>query len=529
MRLCAATLVVALCVAASVVAPLAAASVSVDTAMSPAAERTVATTDSPVTEVRTYDRTPSTPGSVNVTLEYELAAEVESLCINLPRDATAVNATGFVSSGGYCTRHWDGETETPSVSFTLPVETLSDSAPGPQIETEDWAFVEAYAAGKFRLAGEDWTFFTDRTTGEDNIERRTEFAGGAGAGTRSGAFVGPTETVTWSGDGERFRVVTPRAGDVPLDRYRSVLVSASADLRVGNRHNVTVFAFPEGVHAGSAIGGGILVPHHEKFRYAMTTWLHEYVHTRQRGLYPERDRMQWFVEASASYYDLRLAVEQGEMDYETFREEVTTDRFPDSVLTNRSTWKHGGVQYALGAHELAALDARIRAATNGTRTLEDVFYLMNRQSGRVSYTEFMDAVETVAGRSLDDWIDRYIATSETPTLPEDGGWLERPSGPRDADGDNVSTHEEKRRGLHPFEADSNGDGVRDGQTTTRTTTRTTTTFESTTRTTTTVDSTSTDTTTDSPGAGGSDGGSPGFGVFAPVVALLGVALWRRVS
>lgn len=531
MRFRAATTLVALCVVASVVAPPVAASVSVHDAMSPSWERTAATADAPVTEIRTYDRTPSTQGSVNATLRYELDADVGSLCINLPREATDVNTTGFVASGGYCTRHWDGETETPSVSFTLPVETPSNSAPGPHIETDDWAFAEAHVAGRFRLEGDDWTDFTKRSIHENSIDRRVRFAGGAGAASESAAIMGPTRTVNWSGDGEQFRVVTPKAGDVPLDRYRSVLVSASRDLRVGNRHNATVFAFPDGVHAGKVTNEGILVPHADgNFETTRHTWIHEYVHTRQRGTYPG-DRMEWFVEASATYYDLRLAVEQDEADYESFREAVAADRYTDDVLTNRSTWPHGGVPYELGPHELAALDARIRTATNGTRTFDDVFYLLNRRTGDISYAEFEQDVATVAGRPLDDWLGRYLTTSETPPIPESGNWLERPSGPRNFDGDNLSTPEEKRRGLNPFEADSNGDGVRDGETRTTTRTTTTSTPTRTTTSTTATDSerSSTDTATDPSASAESDGGSPGFGVLSAVVALLGVALWRRAS
>jgi len=545
----AAVLVVAvLAVAAAVAGPATAAPGDGPTERDPANDESAATAsvaadadgdddgdddDAAVTEFRTYDRLPDTKGTVRVTLRYELSAGVASVCVSLPRDAEDVNASGFQAADGFCDWHWDGDTESPTLTFTKPVDTMADSAPGPEVERNGWAYVEANVPGRLRLAGGDWQFFENRSTGEPRIDRRVEFSGGEGAATDAAAILGPVEVANWSGDGERFRVLTPAAGDVPLERYRPALTAASADLHVGTRRNITVYAFPDGVHTGSLYGDSILVPQIDgDTQQAQRIWIHEYVHARQRGFYPT-DRLRWFVEASAEYYEYRLSLQRGEIDYATFRDGVTADRYTDAVLTNRSTWANRGVQYELGAHELAALDARIRAASNGTRTLEDVFYMLNRESSRVSYEDFADVVATVAGQRLDDWLDDFVASRDLPSVPESGDWLTEPDRPRHLDGDTLSTAAEKRRGLNPFAADSDGDGVRDGETppTTTTTEPTTEELTTTTETSTTTpttnaepaEATTTATTDESPGT------SPGFGVPAAVAALLAVGRWRRQS
>lgn len=487
----------------------------------------------PVTEIRTYNRTPAVDGSVRVTATYELASEVDGLCIRVQSEATDVEATGFYESMGYCNYYWNGSAREPTVSFVIPVETRNDTAPGPFVETDDWTFVRAHIPGKFRTTDDDdWSFFQQRPSFEWAIDRRARFAAGNGTAIGSHGLMGPARTANWTGDGELFRIVSPRAGNTSLDRYRSVLAEASRDLRVGDRGNVTVVALPEGIHAGSLSSGATLVPVGEEWPFRLTreTWIHEYVHTRQAVAPGER--MGWFVEASASYYELLLSVQQGEMTYGKFRKEASGGRYPDAVLANRSTWQHGSIPYERGPRVFAALDARIRSATNGTRTFADVFYLLNRRSGEVSYSEFKRDVATVAGRSLNTWLDRYFTTNATPPMPDDGGWVEQPPRSRDFDGDGISTNEEKRRGLNPFRVDSDGDGVPDGEqpdTTIRTTTWSTTDSSVTDRPATTTSSTTATSTTAPTTAEPSEAPIPGFGLLPSLAALVVAALRTRQS
>lgn len=74
---------------------------------------------------------------------------------------------------------------------------------------------------------------------------------------------------------------------------------------------------------------------------------------------------------------------------------------------------------------LAALDAKIREETNGTRTLEDVLWRLNRHDGEVTYTDFEDAVAAAAGRRYDDWLAANVAGSAVPAVPEAPARYER--------------------------------------------------------------------------------------------------------
>jgi len=88
------------------------------------------------------------------------------------------------------------------------------------------------------------------------------------------------------------------------------------------------------------------------------------------------------------------------------------------VLSNQSQWgPNDQGQYRKGAVVLSALDQRIRNETNGERNMDDVVYRMNTRNGTVTYADFKQIVEQVAGTSLDSWLDAQITTS---TYPEPG-------------------------------------------------------------------------------------------------------------
>jgi predicted metalloprotease with PDZ domain len=63
---------------------------------------------------------------------------------------------------------------------------------------------------------------------------------------------------------------------------------------------------------------------------------------------------------------------------------------------------------------LSALDQRIRNETNGQRSLDDVVYRMNTHNGTVTYADFKQIVQTVAGTSFDAWLDARVTTSMDP-------------------------------------------------------------------------------------------------------------------
>jgi len=87
--------------------------------------------------------------------------------------------------------------------------------------------------------------------------------------------------------------------------------------------------------------------------------------------------------------------------------------------SNISYYTKGGIVSFL-------LDARIRRATGGRRSLDDVLRLAYaRYSGERGFTteEFHQLLEEVAGTDLDSWLDRALATTEELDYGEALDWL----------------------------------------------------------------------------------------------------------
>lgn len=188
-----------------------------------------------------------------------------------------------------------------------------------------------------------------------------------------------------------------------------------------------------------------------------SVYVHEYAHTRQR--YNETDRMDWFDEASASYYDALLSLHAGYQNYDEFRHYVTSEEYADAVLANPD--RPGQADYDKGARVLAALDAKLRQSTDGAATLEDVWRRMNEHDGAVTYADFKAIVADVAGTNMDDWLDRYVTTDAVPDIPQDRQWFVPMESETDADGDGVPKSAELENGTDPFEPDTDSDDLDD--------------------------------------------------------------------
>jgi hypothetical protein len=224
------------------------------------------------------------------------------------------------------------------------------------------------------------------------------------------ALTGDADVVTRSANGRRVAVVVPE-GATPREDPAAVaeaLAAAARQLDVGDHDRaVLAYAVP-GVRRG-----GESVPARDEFWVNSearlddpeNVWLHEYVHTRQSfRLAPE---MRWFREASAEYYAARLSHEQGTVSKRAYRRHV--DGGPSrATLTDPGTWDGDDVPHDKGARVLAVLDAKVRAETDGRRSLEDVFRRLNGRDGRVTYAVFAGTVSEVAGAPMDAWLDRHV-------------------------------------------------------------------------------------------------------------------------
>jgi hypothetical protein len=374
--------------------------------------------DANVTGRLTYDQNTQT-----LTITYRNLSSVGEFWVDLTtthynRGVRVVNATGFAnlsSDVGYSFQ-WDGETQRPQLVLTVINQSVSQEEDHEYAATPRWGFfpVPSHStAANLSVAGEGFV-------GDQFI------------------LIGPNTVYTATEGCQDIRLIVPQAANLSESPGNIVgsLASASRQFDAGPRYSyVTAYAVADPIRRGGAATTHEFWVHDSasfdfgsEYRGAVipaNTWLHEYVHTRQLFAANESvqlgERMWWFTEASASYYAVELTTRQqyaGPCEYTYYFWNVSRTRMGQVVLSNQSQWgPNEQGQYRKGAVVLSALDQRIRNETNGQRTLDDVIYRMNTHDGTVTYADFKQVVESVAGTSLDSWLDTQITTK---TYPEPG-------------------------------------------------------------------------------------------------------------
>jgi hypothetical protein len=287
------------------------------------------------------------------------------------------------------------------------IESPGDTLP---VGTDSWALVSALPHVAYSHV---------QLGGDPGLETTTRVRGPGSAGDRL-VFLGDVETATRDPvAGTSVRLVVPQAaGSAPAkESILEMIVAADSDLDVADTDRVDIFvAPPPAARGGQTAGTDVWVEESSEIEGA-STWLHEFVHTQQR--YRPGEQMRWFTEASADYYATLLAAEQGRITSDAFRAEITSDRYEGDELADPDTWNSSDTPYEKGPRVLAALDMRIRNTTDGSRTLKDVFVLMNDHEGKLTYEDFTDYVAEVAGVRMDIWLSVFIHRTEVPDPPQD--------------------------------------------------------------------------------------------------------------
>jgi len=413
----------------------------------------IATTSAPLsTGARSFDikyaleRVSERPERIRVIVTAAPTSETTAMDGTLPADSEVEAVDGFDTSPDGV--QWDGQTDAPSVTYTADISRTDDSGRPIAAGTPEWALF------RWQDIEPRWSY----RHREDELslhERATLATGTTGYVGTAYAYLG--------------RYETERAGDVTLVVPESSTATGVADLyrragpglRIGGRAPTAVFVAPDPIAvSGRSIQGvdgpgEAFVGAGSRIDSPDNAWVHEYVQTRQR--YEITADMKWFDEASAEYYGALEPLRQGHIDFESFHEYVTTDRAADSVLTDATDPR---AHYFKGMQVLAALDAEIRTTSDGERTLEAVFRHMNASDETVSRTDFKRLVGEAAGVSYDDWLDRYLTTSNVPAVPN-APWAFTNPTVTDTDGDGLSDVAERRHGTNPFVADTDGDGYTD--------------------------------------------------------------------
>lgn len=332
--------------------------------------------------------------SFEVRLSYELA-DGEDLTVRLPGGGTIVSASGFknTSDGGWKV---DGSTNTPEIVYS------TDDAPA--MDSSD---------GFYRTP--------NHPVGEVNLTAPE------GVVSRSVMYLGGKYSVHTDENGcETIRVVAPcnTQSKVESARVASQVANASEALDVGHRHDeTTLFAAERGPKAGGRYyhRGDAVVRASHSSDASRSTWIHEYVHSRQD--FRTVNDMKWFVEASATYYSVELRRQSGSFSNEQYNRAFAVARtgIHNGVLTDSD-----GPHYQKGALVLHELDRRIKASGENS-SLEDVFYRLNAgyDDEGVSYEEFRTIVAEESDTSTAQWLDEHVRTDANPeyhAVPEKPLW-----------------------------------------------------------------------------------------------------------
>lgn len=355
----------------------------------------------------TYNLTRNRTGEVTVRAEYDIRSGNASPRKIFDSERIEVLSThGFVERRrfGRTVYRWDGRTENPHLVAKILLGRSDEEA-----DYGNWAFFDAFG-----------------TPSQYNESPRRSFTIDANVPVANGkgpfVFLGEHEVRTRTVEGQTIRLVAPRAAMTASPPYAilNTLARTAKNLDVGGRDHdrITAFVAPRPIRRGGATD-----PSSDHFWASAqdgiqgtTTWPHEYVHTRQEFL--SYLRADWVTEGFAEFYGSRMTWQVGEYDFGDFRRTFLYPERADQTLSNRSEWDRY-TPYTKGAAVTAALDYRIRKATGGRRSLQDVFARLNDRKNRTDRADLKRIAERVADRQFDRFFRRYVEGDKIPTPPSD--------------------------------------------------------------------------------------------------------------
>lgn len=386
-----------------------------------------------------FDRTtvlrhrPDDPDVFETETTFHVPGAVTEFEIELQQSATVESVTGLERTGER-TYAWTGTTDEPAIRYTMPADRRGGSD-GTRTSETGYTFVET---GDWGIVAVPSLNVSLRRTDPVGIEETVTVDG---PGTTGGdiAVFGPVTTYERATDGGMIRLVVPDATrlEESPDAILTALADARSSLAVGmQRDEVVVIAAPTGADWGPR---GIQYGRADAWVVADATldepnpaWLHEYVHVRQRFSNAATDttpKTAWLIEAQADYYAGLLAFEHGSTDFDDFSallERGERSPYADGVLVDRSTWADPKTDYAKGALVYGELDRQLRLATDGDRTLEDVFRALNAQEGRITEADFLQTLAEYGGADVRTAAERYTQTRRRPRCGA-GASTRRPS------------------------------------------------------------------------------------------------------
>ena len=424
------------------------------------------TPDGPVVDERyTFERD-ERPGVVRLRLRYDVPASVTAFELRLPglggSTVSLVDSEGFERDG--TTLRWTGATPTSTLDLRLAVTTDHVEVGGRGVERDGWAFATAPDVGVSLTYTGARPRFVSTTT-----------VAGTGYATDRMALLGTHDRTEVRVEGERVTFVVGNATDaVDLSDARAFLERAPGRFDFGvRRDRLVVFVLPPDATAGAgetrvtgeAYGDAFWVTAAAtRVERPANAFAHEYVHSRLTGV--GNGSAAWLTEATAEYYGYLSTLNTGGGSFEEFYAATTAPEYASNrtavTLSQPRTWRGTLGDYEKGAHVLAALDAEIRARTDGERTLYDVFVATRNFDDYGAFRA--QVVETADDESLGPWLDRYVTTDALPPVPDDPArYVLGPD--LDPDDDGLTSERELAATpvTNPFAADTDGDGLDDGR------------------------------------------------------------------
>ncbi|MFB6224598.1 MAG: hypothetical protein ABEH86_13125, partial [Haloarcula sp.] len=361
----------------------------------------------------TIDRTPGQTGQVTVTATIDMPQHVSGLSVTTPAGTTVLRADGFQSDGD----RWrlKGDSKTAQLTYTVPVG-LTTTFGQRTADTDNWTLlarqeVALHARWRWHVGPRPaWNESLALASGQEGV-----------AGTTA-AYIGPHETVTRIVDGDRVTLVVPDSADMRPSRADALdsISHAKRTAPAGIDHDhVRVFVSPNNLASGGYTPSNgesdVIVNAGEPVHSPVSVWVHEYHHTRQT--YETASEMDWLEEGSAEYQTAVMTYQRGTIGDGQFRARITSEHHETADLTQPDSWDGPGAQYDKGARVVAAIDARIRQASDGQATFETVIASLSQRGERITLTVFAETVSAVAGENLDAFV-RTAVTGDAPAVPD---------------------------------------------------------------------------------------------------------------
>lgn len=361
-----------------------------------------------------FSRKPTTGGAIGFELGYDIDDSVVELRVRLPENIDIERTTGFAAAGEEWA--WEAGPSDPVLSGTYHTDsTQSDGAR--YVDAGEWAIIKAPThAASWRYRGQEPPDFVETYDVEDT-----------GIASSNGAivFLGAHEQHQHRAVGQQYTLAIPEAAELAVDPKAifAAITDAAGYLDVGeSQDDILLVAAPSAQAEWGPLGtqtgdDGIWALDRCPLARPNTTWIHEYVHTRQA---PRCEpSMQWFAEGTACYYATLCSIRRGDVDFQTGQRFLDRTSNRGVRLTDPGTWPSEQIKYLKGRRVTAALDCEIRRHTDGVKDLRTVWAQLNETFETVDFGNFQTALEgTIQDPDpLLAWTGQYVDGTGIPDVP----------------------------------------------------------------------------------------------------------------